>query len=240
MPGFISPRCSALNVRFEGEATILGPTTIGPGTIVGNYTTIGYPMRSSVYRLLESYPATKPLINGYDSVSEGARIGASCFIRSGSVVYESVLFGDGVETGHHVLVRERSTIGEKARIGTSTIIDGNVKIGARANVQSNCYVPPGSIIGEDAFLGPRTTLLNDRFPPSRKLTGARVMKGAAIGAAAILLPGITVGEGSVVAAGAIVTKDVEPDTVVRSPVAARYHATRSEYESRKRVYEETV
>ncbi len=217
---------------------MLGPTAIGLDTIVGNYVVIGYPARSSVKELLSGHAGIESIIAAYDSISHGTKIGRGCFIRSGSVIYEDVVLEDDVETGHHVLVREKSRIGEGARIGTSTVVDGNVTIGARVNAQSNCYLPPGSIVDEDVFLGPCVALLNDRFPPSRRLLGVRIKRGAVIGACAVLMSGVTVGEDSVVAAGAVVTGNVPPRTVVRSPVAARYHATRGEYEEKKHLYEE--
>lgn len=238
MAGFISSRASSQGARFEGDSTVLGPTAIGLDTIVGSHVVIGYPARSSVRRLLEGHPVGEALIAAYDAVSHGAKIGGGCFIRSGSVIYEDVVLEDGVETGHHVLVRENSRIGEGARIGTSTIVDGHVTIGGRANVQSNCYLPPGSVVEEDVFLGPCVTLLNDRFPPSRRLSGVTIRRGAIIGGCAVLTPGVTVGVESIVTAGAIVTRDVPPGTVVRSPVAARHYATRGEYEQKKRLYEE--
>ncbi|MEM2904250.1 MAG: DapH/DapD/GlmU-related protein [Candidatus Bathyarchaeia archaeon] len=217
---------------------MLGPTVIGVDTIVGSYVVVGYPTRSSIRDVLEAQPEDEPLMRAYDSISRGARVGEGCFIRSGSVIYEEVVFEDGVETGHHVLIREKSSIGEGSRVGTSTIVDGNVTIGAHVNIQSSCYLPPGSVVDEDVFLGPCVALLNDRFPPSKRLLGVRIRRGAIIGARAVLMPGVTVGENSVVAAGALVTEDVPPNTVVRSPLAARYYTTRGGYDRKKQLYEE--
>lgn len=214
---------------LEGEAKVLGPTRIGPKTVIGNGVIIGYPIRKKVLSL------KKPGLEAYDGVSDGSTIGRRCVIRAGSIVYEGAQIGNNVETGHGVLIREKTVIGEWTRIGTYSVIDGNVKIGSKNNIQTGVYIPPGTVIGSNVFMGPYVTVTNDRYPPSPKVSGVIIEDYAAVGSRAILIAGIRVGEGAVIGAGAIVTKDVQARTVVLG-VPAKVIMSRKEYDMKQRDY----
>jgi acetyltransferase-like isoleucine patch superfamily enzyme len=114
------------------------------------------------------------------------------------------------------MIREKTRIGNHVAIGTATVIEGNTCIGNNVNLQSMVYIPTDTVIGNHVFIGPNTVLTNDRYPPTRidGLKGPRIRNGAAIGANATLLPGICIGEGALVAAGAIVTRDVPAHMLV--------------------------
>lgn len=142
-------------------------------------------------------------------------IGDGAVVRARSIVYADVTIGDGFTTGHGALVREQTTVGDDVLVGTDTIVDGQVEIGSHVSLQSRVYVPQETIIGDEVFLGPGATLTNDPYPvrtPS-ELAGPTIEDGASIGANATVLPDVTVGERSFVAAGAVVTEDVPPDTL---------------------------
>jgi acetyltransferase-like isoleucine patch superfamily enzyme len=195
---------------------------------------VGYPAGRSI----RAFRFTEPFdIGKYELISRGAKVGRDCVIRSGTVIYETATVGDGVETGHNVLIREGSAIGERSRIGSSTQLDGTVKIGRDVNIQSNVYLPHLTVVGDGAFIAPNVCFTNDPYPPSERLAGVIVEKNAIIGANACIVAGVRIGENSVVGAGSVVTKDVPANTMVVG-VPARYHATRREYEEKKRVWEE--
>ena len=82
-------------------------------------------------------------------------------------------------------------------------------------MQSLVFVPTHTVIGNGVFLGPHAVLTNDRYPPTGKpeLRGPILEDRAVIGANTTILPGITIGKGAVVAAGAVVTADVPPRTM---------------------------
>jgi acetyltransferase-like isoleucine patch superfamily enzyme len=84
------------------------------------------------------------------------------------------------------------------------------------------YIPTNTIIGDHVFIGPNAVLTNDRYPPARtgNLVGPVLKNRAAIGANATILPGVYIGEGSLVAAGAIVTRNV-PDHMLAIGSPAR-------------------
>ena len=145
-----------------------------------------------------------------------------CAIRSGTIIYCDVIIGDDFQTGHNVMIREQTTIGDRVAIGTGTVIEGHSTIGNDVSLQSMVYIPTNTRIGNCVFIGPNAVLTNDRYPP-RKIGGLRgpvIRDGAALGANATLLPGICIGEGSLVAAGAIVTRDV-PDHMLAIGSPAR-------------------
>jgi acetyltransferase-like isoleucine patch superfamily enzyme len=142
----------------------------------------------------------------------GTIIGKNAVIRSGTIIYCDVTIGDHFQSGHNVMIREKTTIGNRVAIGTSAVIEGSTIIGDEVSLQSMVYIPTDTVIGNNVFIGPNTVLTNDRYPPTRigGLKGPQIHDGAAIGANATLLPGVSIGEGALVAAGAIVTRDVPP------------------------------
>ena len=142
------------------------------------------------------------------------RIGDRAIIRSGTVVYGDVKIGDDLRTGHNVLIREHTTIGDNVLIGTNAIVDGHVHIGNNVKVESNVYIPSHTRLGNYVFLGPGAVLTNDKYPQRLRdeytPRGPALEDSTSVGANATILPGITIGKGSMVAAGSVVTRDVPP------------------------------
>lgn len=109
-----------------------------------------------------------------------------------------------------------STIGEGTKVAAFVEI-GGATIGARCKIQAFAFLCPGVTLEDDVFVGPHVVFTNDRYP---RACGnwtpepTRVCRGASIGAGAILLPGITIGEGALIAAGAVCTSDVAPGDIV--------------------------
>lgn len=225
---FISKKATIFG-QIEGEARIFGPSYIGNMSLIGDNVTLGYPVRRKILSL------DRKNLESYDSVSTGSRIGNSCIIRSNTIIYENVELGDKVETGHGVMIREGTSVGAGTRIGTHSVIDGNVKIGCNTNIQTGVYLPPGTVIGSGIFLGPYVTVTNDRYPPTPKVSGVTVEDDAIIGCRAVLIAGVRIGRRAVVAAGAVVTKDVAPETVVMG-VPARAAMCREDYDKKQKKF----
>jgi acetyltransferase-like isoleucine patch superfamily enzyme len=152
-----------------------------------------------------------------DGAAGTPTIGEGATVRSGSVIYADVRIGRDFVTGHNVLVRAGVDIGDDVLVGTNAVLDGECTIGDRVSMQTGVYVPPYSTIGDDVFLGPHAVLTNDPYPlrTEEALEGPTLEADVSIGANATLLPDVTVGERSFVAAGAVVTRDVPPDTLAR-------------------------
>ena len=116
----------------------------------------------------------------------------------------------------HVLPGAR--IGADCNICDHTFVENDVIVGDRVTVKCGVQLWDGVRIEDDVFIGPNATFANDRFPRSRKRPAAFlttiVKEGASIGANATLLPGITIGRGAMVGAGAVVVESVPPYAVV--------------------------
>lgn len=142
-------------------------------------------------------------------------LGDRARIRAGTVVYSDVVAGDDLQTGHHALIREGTRIGDDVTVGTRAVVDGYSTVGSGASLQTGAYVPSYTDLGDGVFLGPNATLTNDPYPTRRdeELRGPTLERDVTVGANATVLPGVTVGERSFIAAGAVVTRDVPPRTI---------------------------
>ena len=144
-------------------------------------------------------------------------IGENAVIRSHTVIYAGNTIGDNFQTGHHVMVREENRIGNNVSIGTSSVVEHHVTIGSNVRIHTSAFVPETSVLEDGSWLGPHVVITNALYPLSpnvkEELRGAIVKKNAKVGANATLLPGVTIGENSLVGAGAVVTKNVPPNKV---------------------------
>ncbi len=139
--------------------------------------------------------------------------------------------------GNNVLIRDnvdiyKCEIGDGTKIKPFVVIEGGVRIGKHCKIGPFTYIPEGVTIEDNVFVGAFVAFTNDKYPRSTNPDGTIktrkdwkqletiIKKGASIGAGATILSGITVGERSLVAAGAVVTKDVPPYKIV-SGVPAR-------------------
>ena len=154
----------------------------------------------------------------YKEECEPVDLGEGACIRAGSIIYADVKAGIDFQTGHNVMIRENTTIGDHVVVGTNTVIDGNMTIGDFVKIESNCYIPTHVTIGDRVFLGPNVSLTNDRYPlkmrDSYTPEGPILDEGVTLGCGVVVCPGIRIGRDSFVAAGAVVTKDIPPDSLV--------------------------
>jgi acetyltransferase-like isoleucine patch superfamily enzyme len=143
-------------------------------------------------------------------------------IHPTAVVSPLAEIGAGTRIWHHAHVREGARLGSECIVGKSVYIDRGVQIGDRVKIQNYSLICRGATLENGVFVGPYVCFTNDKNPraitPSGQLKGAGdwevgsilVRHGASLGAGVILLPGVTVGRWGMVAAGAVVTRDV-PD-----------------------------
>lgn len=142
------------------------------------------------------------------------QIGSGARLRSGTVIYAGSTIGDGLETGHHVVIREENQIGSELNIWTNSVIDYGCVIGDRVRIHSNVYVAQFTTIGDDVFLAPGVSIANDPHPLCGLcMQGPTIKAGARIGVNATILSHLTIGEGALIGAGSVVTRDIPAHTV---------------------------
>ena len=117
-------------------------------------------------------------------------------------------------------------IGNDSKIGTFVEIQKGAKIGSRCKISSHSFICEGVTIEDEVFVGHNVTFTNDLFPRATRTDGSLqtdadwkcvptlIKRGASIGSSATILCGVTIGENAMVGAGAVVTKDVPPNTLV--------------------------
>ena len=125
--------------------------------------------------------------------------------------------GRNTRVWQYVVILQDAVIGDDCNICSHSFIENDVVIGNRVTVKCGVRIWDGVTIEDDVFIGPNVTFTNDKFPRSKDYKEAAktlVRRNASIGANAAILPGIEIGENAMVAAGAIVTRDVPPNAVV--------------------------
>ena len=142
-------------------------------------------------------------------------------------ITDSVELGRDVKIFHTALVNLYGCkIGDGSRIGAFVEIQKNAFIGARCKISSHTFICEGVTIEDEVFIGHGVMFTNDIYPRATNSDGTaqseadwkvletRICKRASIGSNATILCGITIGEGALVGAGAVVTKDVPPYAIV--------------------------
>ena len=171
--------------------------TIGDGGFVGPDVTVGF---------------------RYHSDCGVARIGRHCVLHKGTVIYGDVIVGDHFHAAHYVVVRAFVKMGDYCTMLNHSTIEGVVRLGTGVRIMTNVYISSRTWVGDHVFIGPGTTFLNAKYPgrrdPNRPVRGATVEDDVMIGGGATILPEVTIGERSFIAAGTLVTKDVPPGSFV--------------------------
>jgi len=153
-------------------------------------------------------------------------------------ISEKAKIGQNVSIWHFTYIGDNVEIGDNVKIGSLVHIDYNVKIGEDTKIEGSAYIPPLSRIGKGVFIGPAATLTNDPYPMCDKMVGVTIEDGAVIGARAVIKAGVTIGKNSVVAMGAVVTRDV-PENVVVMGSPATIRKTREEYNKKQKEWLES-
>lgn len=146
------------------------------------------------------------------------------FVHESSYIDDDVEIGEGTKIWHFCHVQSGARIGKNCTIGQNVYIGSNVRIGDDCKIQNNVSVYEGVTLEGGVFCGPSCVFTNDLNPKAREPKGREnfvktlVKEGATIGANATIVCGNTIGKEAMVAAGAVVTKDVsEGDLVIGVP-----------------------
>lgn len=142
------------------------------------------------------------------------------FVHESSYIDDDVEIGEGTKIWHFCHIQKGARIGKNCSLGQNVNVSNNVIIGNNVKIQNNVSVYEGVELEDGVFCGPSCVFTNDLTPRAEFPKGSTgykktlVKHGASIGANATIVCGHTIGEYAMVAAGAVVTKDVEPYTLV--------------------------
>ena len=193
--------------EIADSAVVLPGTVVAEGCRILDYAVVG------------KQPVLSPRSTAAVEELPPLELGAGTIVSTGAIVFAGTKLGERVIVGDQACVRERCTIGDNVVVGRGSLVENDTEVGARTKIQADAYVTAYSLLEEDVFIAPCVVTANDNFMGRTERRhalrrGPTVRRGARIGAAAVLLPGIEVGEEAFVGAGAVVIRDVPAHAVV--------------------------
>jgi len=193
--------------EIADSAVVLPGTVVAEGCRILDYAVVG------------KQPVLSPRSTAAVEELPPLELGAGTIVSTGAIVFAGTTLGERVIVGDQACVRERCTIGDDVVVGRGSLVENDTEVGARTKIQADAYVTAYSLLEEDVFIAPCVVTANDNFMGRTERRhalrrGPTVRRGARIGAAAVLLPGIEVGEEAFVGAGAVVIRDVPAHAVV--------------------------
>lgn len=140
------------------------------------------------------------------------------YVHPTAEVSEDAILSNGVKVWNWSKIREGAKLGTDCIVGQCCYIDFGITIGDHCKIQNGVSLYHGLTVGKDVFIGPNATFTNDLVPRAHnadwKVTSTIISDGASIGANSTIVCGVILGENCMVAAGAIVTKDVPDNALV--------------------------
>lgn len=143
-------------------------------------------------------------------------------IGSVTIIYSGTIIGSNYRSGDNAVIREETIIGDNYSIGTLSDVQGRLKKGNHVKTHSKCFVPEGTVIVDFVWISPSVTITDDLYPPHGVIKPVYIKSYAQVGAGSVILPGVTIGSNSFVAAGSVVTKNVNSFMVVLGSPAKEY------------------
>jgi UDP-2-acetamido-3-amino-2,3-dideoxy-glucuronate N-acetyltransferase len=218
----LQPSERAPGLLLGEDVSLPSDVSIGGNVVIHAGTAIGSGVRIQDGAVLGKPPAfgarSRQALRAGDDALPPLVIGDGAVVCAGAVLVAGAAIGPGVVIGDQVYVRERTAVGRESVIGRGCSIENDVSIGARARIQTGSYITAFSSLEDDVFVAPCVTTANDvtagRRPAGVALRGPVLRRACRVGAGAVLLPGVEVGEEAFVGAGAVVTRDVAPRSLV--------------------------
>ncbi|MFN0149851.1 MAG: N-acetyltransferase [bacterium] len=198
----------AANVRIGHNVVIHADTQIGEGCVISDNAVIGRRPARPAFGTLAVVDSLAPCV-----------LGAYCHVGTSSVIYRGARLADKVFVADLASIREEVEIGEMTIVGRGVYVENKVRVGHHTKLEANCYITAESTVGDYCFIAPYVVTTNDNFLGRTKerfkhRKGCTIESGARVGGGAVLLPGVTVHADGLVAAGALVTRDVPAERIV--------------------------
>ena len=196
-----------MTAEIHATAVVYPGTVLGEGVKVHEYAVVG------------KQPVLSPRSTAKRGELPPAEVGPGTIVSTGAVVFAGTTIGARVVVGDQACVRERCAIGDDVVIGRGSLVENDTTVGALTKIQADSYITAYSTLEEEVFIAPCVVTTNDNFmgrtePRHALRKGPTIRRGARIGSAAVLCPGVEIGQEAFVGAGAVVTKDVPPRAVV--------------------------
>jgi acetyltransferase-like isoleucine patch superfamily enzyme len=215
-----------------GEGCVVGEgVTIGPGCRIGHHvvihdgTVVGRDVRIDDHATLGKRPMRAAnSATTREQELKPLTLGDTCIVGTGVVLYRGASIEAKVLMADLCTVRENVTIGRGTIVGRGVTIENFCAVGRYCKLESECYITAYSTLEDRVFVAPGVVTSNDNYVGRtaerfKHFKGVTVRRGGRIGAGSVILPGITIGADALVAAGSVVTHDVEARTIVRGAPA---------------------
>jgi UDP-2-acetamido-3-amino-2,3-dideoxy-glucuronate N-acetyltransferase len=196
-----------LNHRLGQNVVVYPGTVIGDGCEIGDNVVLG------------KQPSLSPRSTAKREPLPPLELGPGTIVSTGAVVFAGTRIGARVIVGDQACVRERCVVEDDVVIGRGSFVENDTTIGALTKIQAHAYITAYSTLEDNVFIAPCVATTNDNFMGRTEqrhelMKGPTIRRGARVGGAAVLCPGIEIGEEAFVGAGAVVIGDVPPRVVV--------------------------
>lgn len=195
------------------SAEVAESAIVYPGTILGEG------CRILDYAVVGKQPSLSPRSTAKREQLPPAELGPGTIVSTGAVVFAGSRVGARVILGDQSCIRERVTIGDDVVVGRGSLVENDTTIGALTKIQAHAYITAYSTLEDGVFIAPCVATTNDDFMGRTErrhelVKGPTIRRGARVGGAAVLCPGVEIGEEAFVGAGAVVVRDVPARAVV--------------------------
>ncbi|MCG1021559.1 acyltransferase [Sutcliffiella horikoshii] len=196
------------NVTIGNNVVIYEGTKIGSNVIIQDNVIIGKQPTRAKNSILPEVKKLPPTF-----------IGAGCTIGTSAIIYANAEISEEVFVADLVTIRERVKVGFRTIVGRGVAIENDCLIGEKCKLETNCYITAYSTIENYVFIAPGVVTTNDNFMARSKerydkFKGVTIKEGGRVGANVTVLPGKVIHEDGAVAAGSVVTKDVQKEELV--------------------------
>ena len=227
MTSVVHPRAKMGEGTTLGEFCVIGANvSIGAGCVIGHHvvirddTVIGNTVRIDDHASLGKSPMKAAnSATTKEQVLPPLAVGELCIVGTGVVLYRGAAIDAKVLMADLCTIRENVTVGRGTIVGRGVTVENFCSVGRYCKLESECYITAYSTIEDRCFIAPGVVTSNDNFVGRtqerfKHFKGVTVRKGARIGAGTVTLPGVTIGEDALIAAGSTVTKDVPPGMIM--------------------------